>query len=1077
FENSKSEKDLKGIKEEARDYDGILIFGVELNKRGNNLLPTRTQFAEITRAFNREYHYTPVVVVFKYDKYISFASAQRFKYSQEWREGEKAGKVSLLKDIDFSNPHTGHLKILQSLAIERAGKKAVNSFSDLYEYWQEVFSVSILNKQFYEELFHWYLWAVKNVKFPDDVEKDEKVRNAISIIRLITRLIFIWFVKEKGLIPDELFDQNHLKGILNYSDKTGSTYYKAILQNLFFATLNTEMNKDKPNNRKFVNRQYGIPYFYRYARFFTDTEKESLVLFENIPFLNGGLFECLDKNVGQDNEVRIDCFSERPINETRLKVPDELFFSPEKSVDLNEAYGTKNKSYKVKGLINILGSYKFTITENTPIEEEVALDPELLGKVFESLLASYNPETQTTARKQTGSYYTPREIVNYMVDESLLAYLSNAIISDNDKDEHLRHLFSYTEEEHKFTDQEVSLLVDAIDNIKILDPACGSGAFPMGILHKLVYILRKLDPDNQRWKQKQKDKVLEIPDSTVREKLLEDIETAFANNELDYGRKLYLIENCIYGVDIQPIACQIAKLRFFISLIVDQKTDATKQNMGVRPLPNLETKFVAANTLIGIEKPAQMTLRNPEIDSKEEELKKVRERHFTARTPQTKENYRKEDERLRAEISGLLKRDGWPSDITDKLVHWEPYDQNASAGFFDAEWMFGIKDGFDVAIANPPYGNLLKSHEKKSMDNKYPFSTLSDISSPFIERGFTLLKEHGNLIFIITYAITFSKDFSKSRELMAKGFAENYVYTFDRDKCRIFESMTQTVSIIKCFNKNSPYKKGIFTSRMFRETPDIHSIHVSNVDNLLLPIGAKYSQKHRLPKIGETINIDILNKLLSFKYKAKEAIQDKGGERIWVRTSGNYWYNVWDKEPYKSSEIKPISVKQSYSNFVLLLINSSLFYFWFRLYGDGRHMNFDILNEMPIPEEKFIRRQDRLLTKLSKSLMNSLFSVFDKERDRFLTSNIKDQIDMIDLVLCKYFYGLNYEEILHIMNYDSEVRTGIKLQQPFIALVNQILFLKKSDPNADTSVLEAEIDRLVYELYGLTEEEIKIIER
>ena len=114
------------------------------------------------------------------------------------------------------------------------------------------------------------------------------------------------------------------------------------------------------------------------------------------------------------------------------------------------------------------------------------------------------------------------------------------------------------------------------------------------------------------------------------EREIESINEAFERNELDYGRKLYLIENCIYGVDIQPIATQIAKLRFFISLIVEQKIDDTRENRGVRPLPNLETKFVAANTLLDVEKPSQLLLRNPEIDRKEKALEEVRRRHFTA---------------------------------------------------------------------------------------------------------------------------------------------------------------------------------------------------------------------------------------------------------------------------------------------------------------------------------------------------------------------------------------------------------------------------------------------------------------
>jgi len=104
-------------------------------------------------------------------------------------------------------------------------------------------------------------------------------------------------------------------------------------------------------------------------------------------------------------------------------VPNALFFSSPTEVDLNRTYGTRGRHYEVRGILEILKSYKFTVAKNTPIEEDVALDPELLGQVFENLLAAYNPETETTARKETGSFYTPRGVVNYMVDESLLIYL------------------------------------------------------------------------------------------------------------------------------------------------------------------------------------------------------------------------------------------------------------------------------------------------------------------------------------------------------------------------------------------------------------------------------------------------------------------------------------------------------------------------------------------------------------------------------------------------------------------------------------------------------------------------------
>lgn len=412
----------------ARGYEGLLIFGMTLRRNGS--LPTRSHMAEITRAFNREFHYTPVITVFSYDRYLSFASCERLPYTQTWREGEKVGKVSILKDVEPAHPHTGHLKILETLKIERTGKRAITSFAALYAYWQEVFSVSLLNKRFYQELSNWYFWALQQVEFPEDAAPDRNIRNATSVIRLITRLIFVWFLKEKHLIPDTLFDKTLLDSLLKYDDSTGSTYYKAILQNLFFATLNTEMQKDNPDSRKFVHRQYGVQGFYRYRRFFCDP-KQALTLFKDIPFLNGGLFENLDKYVGTPAEERIDCFSDRPMHESRLKVPDILFFGDENEVDLSAVYGDKRRKHEnVRGVITILNAYKFTIAENTPLEEEIALDPELLGKVFENLLASYNPETQTTARKQTGSFYTPREIVNYMVDESLLAYLAANLPED-----------------------------------------------------------------------------------------------------------------------------------------------------------------------------------------------------------------------------------------------------------------------------------------------------------------------------------------------------------------------------------------------------------------------------------------------------------------------------------------------------------------------------------------------------------------------------------------------------------------------------------------------------------------------
>ena len=749
--------------------ESYVFFAVKL--KGSHY--TRTQLSTITREINKPMP-MPAMILFQHGETVSLAVIDRRLHKRD-KAKDVLEKVTLIKDIDSDDPHPAHIQILFDLSRNELFRvHGFSNFVELHRAWAKTLDIQELNKRFYRELSNWYFWAMDSVTFPEDAGEDIEVRNAASVIRLITRLIFVWFIKEKKLVPDIFFNPRKIEKILVSTDPQKSTYYKAILQNLFFATLNQEMNTpEKPNNRKFRGKgrqHYNITSLYRYEAYFANPN-ETLKQFEKIPFLNGGLFECLDKkDDASDKILRVDGFSDRADNQ--LSVPNFLFFSEEKDVDLNNVYDTKGRRYKVRGLIDILRRYKFTITENTPIEEEVALDPELLGKVFENLLAAYNPETGATARKQTGSFYTRREIVNYMVDESLIAHLKNALNASGfplDKGgqgvtTRLRHLLAYNDEPHQFTDAETEQLINAIDTLKILDPACGSGAFPMGTLHKLVFILGKLDPRNDQWRQRQIDKVEmlieradEIDDSTVRRNTVRDLEReidnineAFTRNELDYGRKLYLIENCIYGVDIQPIAVQIAKLRFFISLVVDQRIDDAQENRGVRPLPNLETKFVAGNTLIGVEKPTQLLMRNPEIDRKERELGGVRRKHFTARTPRTKEKYRSLDKQIRAEISQLLKSDGFPSETTEKIANWDPYNQNGVADFFDAEWMFGITEGFDVVIGNPPYVRQEKIKALKPAFKKHYacYTGAADLYVYFYERGLQLLRQNGIHTFI-----------------------------------------------------------------------------------------------------------------------------------------------------------------------------------------------------------------------------------------------------------------------------------------------------------------------------------------
>ena len=614
--------------------------------------------------------------------------------------------------------------------------------------------------------------------------------------------MFVWFIKEKKLIPPELFDLNYVKdelvedlsphhqedGLFQSLNKK-SHYYKAILQNLFFATLNQEMGKRE--FRKTGGQHMNVTNLLRYEACFKNPQTFIKLVETVVPFMNGGLFECLDKPHptskgprGGDVIIYEDGFSDRENNP--LVVPDYLFFGLDEEVDLSQVIGIANKKTQqaaVKGLINIFESYKFTIAENTPIEEDIALDPELLGKVFENLLASYNPETKTTARKQTGSFYTPREIVNYMVDESLIAYLKNAVpdwgMEEEEADGKLHQLLSF-DPGNPFTSSSAleKTIIKALDNCAILDPACGSGAFPMGILQKMVHVLQKLDPDNSHWHELQMNKALKetesafhLEDKEARKQKLDEINEAFDEqvNDPDYARKLFLIENCIYGVDIQPIAAQISKLRFFISLVADQRVDKAKENFGIRPLPNLETKFVAANTLIGIEKPEkQYTLGNLEIKKLEEELKNVRHRIFSAKTPKTKRRLREEDQALREKMGELLIADGWANKTAKQLAAWDPYDQNMSSPFFDPEWMFGMKEGFDVVIGNPPYGATIDQYIIKQLKNNYQLFC-QETAILFIEQGHNLLASHGVLSYIIPKPLTYASNYEKTRKFLLDG--------------------------------------------------------------------------------------------------------------------------------------------------------------------------------------------------------------------------------------------------------------------------------------------------------------------
>ena len=1025
-----------------------------------------------------------------------------------------------------------------------------------FEKIKNAFSIEPVTKQFYDEIQTWYYWAMDKVKFPDDYkysknpEKDKEIRNATNLIRLITRIIFIWFLKEKGLIPEILFKdepseekEKTLKEIVKDFGK-GNNYYNAILQNLFFATLNSKIDqRGWAKNEGFQKNKsnYGVKTLFRYEDKFLINEDEVLELFKDIPFLNGGLFDCLDKEDETGKVIYIDGFSRNP--EKQAIIPDYLFFQKEeKKVDLSK-YGLGGNK-RVRGLIHILKSYNFTTDEATPIDQEIALDPELLGKVFENLLASYNPETATTARKATGSYYTPREIVDYMVEESLKEYLKTKL---PDIDEYkIDLLLSYSDETPDLSDEEKQKIISAIDEVKILDPACGSGAFPMGILHKLVYILQKIDPDNKLWHEHQYQKavkaseeVFKEKDKLEREEMLKEINEAFDEsiNYPDYARKLYLIENCIYGVDIQPIAIQISKLRFFISLVLDQKVDRTKENFGIRPLPNLETKFVSANTLIGLERPKQLIIRDPEIENKERELKEVRHRYFTARTRTQKQRLQEKDRKIRQEIAQLLINNNWNETTAHKIANFDIFDQNASADWFDPEWMFGVVDGFDIVIGNPPYVRQEKIKNLKPLlqkQNYQTFSSTADLYVYFYEKGYQLLKDGGILSFITSNKWMRAKYGENLRRFLKNNTEVLKIIDFSG-----FKVFDQTVDTnIMLFRKGKP------SNQHFIKFVEIKS----NVENVIEYINQNW-QTIPQEKLSENTWTLADEEVLSIKEKIErigKPLKDwevriyrgvlTGFNEAFIidtETRNRILANCKDEEERKRTEeiIKPVlrgrDIGKYYYKWAGLWVILAKFGFYKIAYLYPGVVEYLSKYEKQLKNRgqcKYTRTGEKNINKdyfgqhhwleLDNNPTDEYLNEFEKEKivwqeivrepsfayddtgiyveaTAFLMTgnNLKYILGLLNSRPVAFFFKIFYaggglgedgyrykKAFLEQLPIPPITPQNQPIVNQIVQLVDQILSAKQKNPDADTSQLEQKIDELVYKLYDLTEEEIKLIE-
>lgn len=900
--------------------------------------------------------------------------------------------------------------------------KKVSDFDDLLKR----FSIEVVNKEFYNEIA---------IKFTELVGGKRKVKTRVEdfkpalrlpgmdlskpeshiaaqefAVRLIGRVVFCWFLKKKkspggeSLLPESVLSSSAMAAC----EKAGDNYYHSVLENLFFQVLNTEMLE---RGKDFKKSHY-----------------------DKIPFLNGGLFEPHDGDFYDFDAITV---CSKHLN--TLKIPNAWF----------------------KGLIDILETYNFTIDENTSVDVELAVDPEMLGRIFENLLAEINPETGETARKSTGSYYTPRPIVEYMVDESLKEYLKTKTTIAEDK---LADLLSYSESDTDLSEPEKVKIIAALDEVKIIDPACGSGAFPMGMLQKIVLVLQKVDPDSKGWLSKLLDSV---PDATARETLRKKLE---GESDLwNYTRKLGVIRKSIYGVDIQPIAVEISKLRFFLSLVVDEKVDDKKKNRNIEPLPNLEFKFVCANTLIGLPKDEASLFDDlRDIDA----LKNLRDKYFTA---SGHSKLKVENEFLSTQHKMLMRSLGWGKADTKamKLSQWEPF-KNKSTGWFDTEWMFGLKEGFDIVIANPPYvfgGNTGISVQNKKLFKETYFcgSKKINLFTLFIEKGTGLMRNKGLLTYIVPNTLLRVTSYDKLREHIVTKTQIKEVVDLD---VGIFENVTAS-TIILSLEKSLPRK----------DLPVRIKKGIDDENATLLKQGVFENEGYILDIFSNPKEREIITKLFKDSVKLTNiatyirfgvVITKNIGEVVGPDKINGDW-----KQFLEGDEIGRYSInyRGRYLHYSEKLLHRSRTP---DVFESPKIMIQRITGgELPVKaafdDKKFYNKE---------SILNLILKSQSQVEYKFVLAIINS--NLINWFYRKKFTNDSKLTVNLSKEYVGQIPIKVgqsELQSKIVALANKVMaitgkrqYFADNTFKADVEKLIRQIDHLVYKLYALTSEEIKIVE-
>jgi type I restriction-modification system DNA methylase subunit len=850
---------------------------------------------------------------------------------------------------------------------------------------EDVFSVEAVTEEFFKQyaaLFGEIEAALQKLAVKDKTISDEFKNKNVSTVdfakKLMGQIVFLYFLQKKGWLGVArgkdwgTGPHDFLRRLAGGEYGSYNNFFNDILEPLFYDTLATDRGHEA----------------------WCSTFKC------RIPFLNGGLFEPLG-----DYDWR----------NTEIALPNKFFTNNEHN----------NAGDAGTGILDVFDRFNFTVNEAEPLEKEVAIDPEMLGKVFENLI-------EENRRKGLGSYYTPREIVHYMCQESLINYLDtsvnapNAIVSRADLETfvHLGDQISHYEAvETRYTgikmpksiEQHARLIDERLADITVCDPAVGSGAFPVGMMTEIVRARSALTP------------------------YFNDV-----RDRTPYHFKRHAIQSCLYGVDIDAGAVEIAKLRLWLSLVVDEED--VKQ---IKPLPNLFYKIVTGNSLIGVEK----DLFNEPLFRRLEELKP---RYFDEPDKDKKQGYKQQIEEIIHELTN-----------GKKSFDFEIYFSE----------VFHRKEGFDIVVGNPPYGAEFSPEMRASLLRAYKHQTSPPESyMVFMERGRDLIGWRGVMSYIVPNTWLPSLTFQKFRRFLVTHFNWRSLLVV---QTRVFAAVVDTNVFI--FQKSAP-EDGAELPVFFFE-----------------PAGLRLAHKitwNDIPKSGDAINVvfppahqKLFHRIRSGALALKSVANVYNGVKPFEKGKGT------PPQTAQTTRDKPFVVegpKPSGAHWMPLL-RGSLIQRYVTLWNNDYWIKYGEWLAAPrdpaifeAPSKIFVRQTgDSIIATIGKAgfvARNNLHIILARD-----STNLRFLLGVLNSKVIDFAYSFmnpekgealaevkkNHVEELPV---PKAVHDGLQKQKEIIDLVDRILTEKKRDSDADVSGLERQIDHLVYALYGLTHEEIQIVE-